>query len=588
MNRPLKIKIIILNFLVSVVLAALMGVFFYFVYYNNVVEEAKNYQKQNMASVKENIEDIQDNILNLSSSLMYSPAFQLQISPGRDQLPKAEIADATTYVNFLTNSILNNNYVSFFSIYASNGYQFYYATNGLTDPVSFTLMAKNKPYAQMVHMLGQPEWIAVPDDGGSFLTNNSTAKLTMMRSLIDIDNWQSQGIMMVCIDWNSIWSSIPEVEGYGNFIVDSSGSVVTRSTDIAALDTYGEGKQFSVKNLNASSGKSIVVIDGKKYLLSSSLIYQSGLYVVCLRPMSVILKNLNQFNFVMAIIVGVSMILSLLLETLISSFVTTPLHKLVYAIKQAGKGDLKQKVNFVYQDEIGVLGTEFNKMVDELNILFNKVMRLEIKNREAELKSLQAQINPHFLYNTLDSIYLKALRANDKDVADMVYALSRIFRLTLNLGNTVTTVQNEKEFIENYILLQKIRFKDRLEFKLSIDDQILPLEMPKLILQPFIENSIVHAAEKQAGVTQISVSGFYCDGYIYFAVTDNGEGIEHDLLQKLTGEADGKRGYAIRNIKERLELCYGGDYRLDITSGPDVGTSVSICIPERLMKKDDD
>ncbi|WOC33206.1 MULTISPECIES: cache domain-containing sensor histidine kinase [Caproicibacterium] len=577
MNRPLKTKILILSLLSSVILITVLSVFIYVVYSRNVVEEAQVYQSQNMTFVKKGIEDIQDNIVNLSTNLLYSPSFQMQISPEKDHLTVKQAADEMNTVNFLTNSIITNNYVSYLSIHAANGYQFYYARNGLTMPQEFSKTQRDAAYMDAMNMLGEPKWIATPQDGGSFLVDNNTGKLTMLRGLVDIDNRKTQGLLVVCIDWHSIWSSLSKTQGYGYFIVDGKGSVVSGSTDLAALKKYEQGGRLALPG--HSDEGTIVTLDSSRYLSCSSMIYQSGLYVVCLRPMSVILKDIDHFNIVLAIAIGVSLLLSLLLAALLSTAVTTPLKQLVRAIQQAGKGDLKQQVNFVYQDEIGILGKAFNQMVTQLNTLFNRVMKLEIKNREAELKSLQAQINPHFLYNTLDSIYLKAMRAKDTGAAEMVYALSRIFRLTLNHGSSMTTVKNEKEFIESYILLQKMRLKERLAFQISIADALLPHTMLKLTLQPFVENAIVHAAEQSTGTTCISVSGTLAEGFMEFTVADNGCGITPELLQKLNSKTGGTQGYAIGNIRERLELCYGSRCRLTIQSTPGEGTAVHIRIP---------
>lgn len=161
----------------------------------------------------------------------------------------------------------------------------------------------------------------------------------------------------------------------------------------------------------------------------------------------------------------------------------------------------------------------------------------------------------------------------------MVYALSKIFRLTLNHGDSMTTVKNEKEFIESYVLLQTIRLKERLKCSIAIEDSLLPLPMPKLTLQPFVENAIVHVAEQRTTTTQISISGVYRDGYLQFTVTDDGDDIDEDLLQQLNDKDSHANGYAIGNIRERLELCYGSNFTLAITSKPGLGTTVLICIP---------
>lgn len=579
MNCSLKLKMTIINFVVVFVVILLLGIFFYFAYYNNVISEAKAYQRQNTEIVKEGIEDIQNNLVNLSSSLLYSPYFQAAIS----SVGTAKNADdATTLVNFQINSIVNNNYVSYFSIYAKNGYRFNYARNGLTAPPSLEVVEGSVPYKQTIDKLGQPLWINIPQGNSNFLLQNSASKISLLRSIIDIDSKQSQGIMVTCINWNSIWSSISNVESTGYFVVDDDGTIVTGSTEVGAMGKYGEGDAFPIKSL--SDDTNIVTVAGQNYLLTSRMIYQSGLRLVSVRPLSEMIRNLDGFRLLFVVIVAFCLFLSLLLSGLASSFVTNPLRKLVLAINRAGQGDLKQHVNFLYRDEIGVLGMEFNKMADELNTLINTVLKLEIKNHEAELKALIEQINPHFLYNTLDSIYIKALKAKDVETAEMVFALAQMFRLTLNHGNAITTVKNETEFIQSYVFLQKIRYKDRLRFSMCIDEPILPLKIPKLILQPFVENCIVHAAESSAKATSITVEGSLVDGNICFTIADDGTGMEQETLENLLAGKGG--GYAISNIKERLNLLYGASYQLSITSDPGGGTVVTICIPVRRTEED--
>jgi len=254
-------------------------------------------------------------------------------------------------------------------------------------------------------------------------------------------------------------------------------------------------------------------------------------------------------------------------------------------MKRVKTGNFKEKVNLKYMDEIGLLGNEYNDMIDNINNLIDKVYKLQISEKEAELKALQAQINPHFLYNTLDSIYWKAQKSKETDISEMIYALSKLFRLTLNRGNEFTEVRNEKEFIENYLILQKKRFKNKLEYKINISNDILQYEMPKLILQPFVENSIIHGTEEDTDKSILDICGYIEGNKIKFIIQDNGRGIEESILNNLlksdSNEKNSKehKGYAIKNVKDRLNLYYDGNYFLNITSNIGKGTKVEIIIP---------
>ena len=271
---------------------------------------------------------------------------------------------------------------------------------------------------------------------------------------------------------------------------------------------------------------------------------------------------------------------------LVSDIVSKPLHTLSVAMENFKRGDFSQKVEVMTQDEVGEASACFNSMVDDIRELIDKNYILALKERESELDVLQAQMNPHFLYNTLDSLYWKATESGSDEIAEDILTLSQLFRIVLNRGDGIVTVQTEAELLERYLHIQKMRFGKRLKYEISLDQTIMEEEIPKLILQPFVENAIVHGFEKADGNYTLSIIGSRDDTHMTFQVVDTGAGMSAEQMEAIWDKADSRKyasqrigRYAIKNVKERLELIYHDNYKLHINSRIGQGTTVVISIP---------
>lgn len=220
------------------------------------------------------------------------------------------------------------------------------------------------------------------------------------------------------------------------------------------------------------------------------------------------------------------------------------------------------------EDEVGVIGNTFRRIAVENDELNKKLVHSELKEKEAELRVLQSQIKPHFLYNTLDTMYWMAYLEKNYKVADMAISLSESFKLSLNKGKETLPVYKELQHIEHYLKIQNIRFSDRFSYIEDVDDAILSMEMLKLLLQPIVENSIYHGLERKIGTGTIKLTGRKEGQYLIFTVEDDGIGME-DLSQI-------DKGYGLRNVKERLQLYYGADSSMEVWSQKGVGTSVTL------------
>lgn len=271
---------------------------------------------------------------------------------------------------------------------------------------------------------------------------------------------------------------------------------------------------------------------------------------------------------------------------LVSDIVSKPLHALSVAMENFKQGDFSQKVEVMTQDEVGEASACFNRMVDDIKELIDKNYVMALKERESELDALQAQINPHFLYNTLDSLYWKATESGNDEIAEDILSLSQLFRLVLNRGNGIVTVQTEADLLERYLHIQKMRFGRRLEYEISLDKSILEEEIPKLILQPFVENAIVHGFEKTDGSYTLSITETKEEKHMIFQIRDTGVGMSDEQMRAIWEHADTRKyasqrigRYAIKNVMERLELIYHENHELHIESRMGQGTTVTISVP---------
>ncbi len=238
------------------------------------------------------------------------------------------------------------------------------------------------------------------------------------------------------------------------------------------------------------------------------------------------------------------------------------------------------------RDEIGRLGESYNLLGMHIEQLKQQLIRDETRKKEADMRALQAQINPHFLYNTLSSIHWMALMADKKRIADMVGALSDFLQFSLNKGNDYCTVQQELAHIRNYVDIQSIRFPDKFEVDYVIDPGVMNRMMLKLLLQPLLENSMIHGIQKKAGKGKIAVCIHQEGGTIHFLVVDDGVGMTDERLAQVLDNLERTdltpgpgASYGLRNVNERLRLHYGQDACLVIESKPNAGTRISFSIP---------
>ena len=249
-------------------------------------------------------------------------------------------------------------------------------------------------------------------------------------------------------------------------------------------------------------------------------------------------------------------------------------------MKKIENEEFNVNVDVSGNDEIALLSKSFNKMSYKLNELVSEVYTVRLKQREAELKALQAQINPHFLYNTMDIIFWMCRMENAYESSELINALSKLFRLSLNSGSEFTTVKNEIDHLNCYILIQKKRFEDKITFNTNVTADVLECKVVKLIIQPLVENAIHHGIEKKRGKGKIDITiTRNCDDLIY-TITDNGMGADEKEINKLLENVqEDNRGFALKNVNDRIKLYFGESYGLEFSSMVGIGTTITVKQP---------
>lgn len=266
--------------------------------------------------------------------------------------------------------------------------------------------------------------------------------------------------------------------------------------------------------------------------------------------------------------------------------ITEPIQKLCEAAEAAGSGDFQIRAQGEGLDEIAVLNASFNQMMEEIGNLVEDIRVEELNLRAAELRVLQEQINPHFLYNTLDNIIWLAESKDTEQVVKMVSALSSFFRTTLSKGREFISVREEGEHIRSYLEIQQFRYRDILEYDVSIPEELWEYQVIKLTLQPLVENALYHGIKKKRGKGHISVSAERYKDVLIFKVKDDGMGMEEARLEQVRGILDGSvveeqqsGGFGLFNVNQRIQLHYGSEYGLKVQSTYGEGTEVWVRIP---------
>jgi two-component system sensor histidine kinase YesM len=273
---------------------------------------------------------------------------------------------------------------------------------------------------------------------------------------------------------------------------------------------------------------------------------------------------------------------AIIVSYLVSNIATKRITILSDAMKDVRKGNFDTCITLHGNDELSGLADDFNAMVVDINGLMNEVYNTQKEKRQKELQVLQSQINPHFIYNTLDTLQWKALEYEANEIADLIMSLSSFFRISLNKGKEFISLDKELEHVKSYLTIQQFRYNDILEYEINCDNSLYSCYLPKILIQPLVENAIYHGIKPKLNKGIIKINVFKENNILNIEVSDDGVGIKKEKLEKIRynlKEHLTSDNYGLYNVSQRVYLYYGNDYGLTIQSSENVGTCITIKLP---------
>ncbi|XEC93543.1 sensor histidine kinase [Paenibacillus tarimensis] len=370
-----------------------------------------------------------------------------------------------------------------------------------------------------------------------------------------------------------------------HFAIMDGNRVVYSLNDSLPLEDVAVG-------LTGKRGFQIVTIADKKFFMTYVPSSYTSWNYVNLIPYNDIFKDIESAKRTVFFVYGLLYLLVILFALGFSRGITGPIERLNSKMKrvQLGHFDYVEEPGDreLSKDEAGQLHRNFRIMVQRIEELINENYIKQLAIKDTEFKALQAQINPHFLYNTLESINWSAKIAGQSQISLMVESLGFLLRSSISNKEPLITIKEELEIIGHYFTIQKIRFEERLEFEQSIPQELQHFLIPKLSLQPLVENAINYGLEQMTGTCRIAINAMIQGHFLYVTVSDNGPGIDAAMLEKLrSGEVKPKgTGIGLRNIDERIKLLFNDDYGIELVSQPGEGTTVKLRLPMKVREYD--
>lgn len=439
-------------------------------------------------------------------------------------------------------------------------------------------MVKHDTTVAPVSEIEETDWYqkTLEHPGLNWFVNYPEKTLFSARKLAFSGAREGVNILYMDVDYQKLFTPYAEtlISECGLYITDQEGKLVF------------EESRFSGKNQNYDLTYSEFLEQRDRgsadYTILCEQSNTTGWTVWLYQPVGLAGESMRPIGVMAGVTILICIFAAVLAYFITSGMVSGRIERLTCLMQEVQEGSMDMQVGSDDRDEIGMLYRGFGSMMKRIRTLINEVYLGKITQKEAELKALQAQINPHFLYNTLSLINWKALAAGEEDISRMTLAMSTFYSTALNRGRNVLQVEAELSNTRAYLEIQSMLHDGDFDYEIEVQPEILQCESLNLILQPLVENAIHHGIEEKTdGRGKISVRGWKEDNCVWFMVEDNGVGMEQKVADKiLTMES---KGYGVRNVDERIRLCYGEKYAMKVESVVGKGTKMTIHFPAKQL-----
>lgn len=585
-NMKLKYKLMMFYVVVVMIPVLIIGITLISYFRNAALERAIDQASNNVEKIKSQMSSKLRVPTDISNLLFFDDTLEVLVNtkyPNILELTKAYM-DYTDFKEYMLQ------YREIANI------RFFIDNPTLVNNLAITPLTsetEKRPWFKKVMETKGIYWLYI-DDKEEFLstTKGSINKLSLIRQ-VSYPEYNSTGVIMVQVNQNELNNMLSQ-EPFETIITDEQGYIVAAKnpqlvgTTLASFDigVNLESQTEKVIQTQVKGEDSYVILDEMSPELSIS-----KLKIISVFETRSILSGANKVSVLGLLIISGVLLVALVLVYIISLLTTNRLLRLSRQLNQVALGNLNIVSHIDGTDEIGQLSRQFNYMVSSINQLISQVIesneknsRLEIAQREIKLKMMASQIHPHFLFNALESIRMNAHLKGEKEIANIVRLLGKLMRKNLEVGRERAPLKEEIEMIRSYLEIQKFRYEDRLMYEINFDAKAAEVLIPPLIIQPLVENSVVHGLENKEGTVHVYVSVTMQENEIQVNVSDDGVGMSNqrltEILEVITkAEEEQRSRIGMRNVHQRLVLYYGEQHGLRIASEEGRGTEISFSIP---------
>lgn len=579
----IKNKTLLQVFVVVIFFMLIFIGMFLFIFTKKIESDNETYSRQLLQNANKRLENYFDEIASIANEANYNYYLQNYLIAEKD--------NAEGYSN-LTNAKSMQDYEMSSKVFNSS-------LNSRTDVTSLMIFGKK---SLLLHKSIYEFWSVVQDYDSypwyqkaietpntsvitgpmrhEFLKDNTEQTISLSRRISSYEDGSFLGVILIDLNLNKI------AEIFESFYANGEGAlcILNDQGQIVYPMNYDKVTPQLLEKLNSSAKDNFIArIDQEEYQVVAATFEKADWKVLSITSTGKLKESMyDTLGIVIAAIVLVMVILGVALSRILKG-VVNPILRLKGHIDLADEGHLTERAEVLNHNETGALSKSFNKMLDRIENLMGEVVNEQEEKRKYELQALQAQINPHFLYNTLDSIIWMA-EAKNSDVVPMTEALAKLFRISLNKGNEFIRIEDEMEHVRNYLVIQSMRYTDKFTYHIEIKDEVRYCKTIKLIVQPIVENSIYHGIKKKRGKGRIDILAYREKEKLCIRIQDDGNGMNEETCRAILTkdskfENSSGSGIGVKNVNERIQLYFGKEYGLRYTSVLGEGTTAELVLP---------
>ncbi|MBY0011115.1 sensor histidine kinase [Paenibacillus typhae] len=568
LRRKILFAIILLVFIPVIV----MGIVTYVNFSNAMEKKSSSFYWISLLETDRKLKFALSEISSITNSAITQPAIQQSLKQPNFVLTY----DRKQEIN---NLLINHPMITSFSLYGKDRLLYQY-----NAPMSFADMRKQVWYGAMEGAEGRPVWSG-PGENGSEAAGNPV--LVQARVIKDYYSLEDIGYLVVYVKPDLLdqifWEAATLKKGdillvnrQGNIVFNKSGEHIGQRTEFPFLQAdYTKSQDYYIDNYQ-----------GEKSLITFLPSHNSDWYLAAITPMNLISSESDSIRNLAIILGTVSLLSAFLFDRYFVRRLVRSINSAVNGMKRVKQGIFMPITTPLRSDdESDLLIDGFNRMSSQISELIQQVQTEQGRKKEAEMQALMAQINPHFIYNSLESINSMAVLAGNRDISKMVVSLGKLLRISISQNQELIPLQMELEHVRHYLDIQKFRFEDKFSYRIDLPDTLRQVMTQKLIVQPIVENALYHAIEQMEEHGEITISAQRSSKDIIIIVKDNGPGFDLSTLMGLwdTEHSNPKKyadsGVGLRNVHERLNIRFGHPYGIMVCSSPGFGSTICIRIP---------